>query len=194
MKTHTTPANHAPRSILILHSSIDGHTQAICERLQRTFHDKGINVTLLPLQDFSPAGHDPELVVIGASIRYGHHRPALARLLQQHVCWLARRRQAFFSVCLTARKPGKASPEGNAYVRRFLKNTGWQPEPCAVFAGKLDYARYRPLDRLMIRLIMHMTGGPTDPATCVSYTDWQAVEQFAQACLVRGDTPESIAR
>ena len=32
----------------------------------------------------------------------------------------------------------------------------------------------------MIRLIMWITGGPTDPATVVEFTDWQQVEAFAQ--------------
>lgn len=192
--TETALPPTAPRSILILHSSVDGHTRSLCEHLAERFTASGVTTSLLPLQGFSPADHDePELVVIGASIRYGHHRPALSRLLREHADWLARRRQAFFSVCLTARKPGKDSPEGNAYVRRFLKNTGWQPAPCAVFAGKLDYARYRPLDRLMIRLIMRLTGGPTDPATCVSYTDWQAVERFSRACLASDDIRMSAA-
>ncbi|MEI7614715.1 MAG: menaquinone-dependent protoporphyrinogen IX dehydrogenase, partial [Betaproteobacteria bacterium] len=35
-------------------------------------------------------------------------------------------------------------------------------------------------DRLMIRLIMLMTKGPTDPETVVEFTDWQQVENFAR--------------
>jgi menaquinone-dependent protoporphyrinogen oxidase len=31
----------------------------------------------------------------------------------------------------------------------------------------------------MIRLIMTMTGGPTDPATVIEYTDWGQVDAFA---------------
>lgn len=43
-----------------------------------------------------------------------------------------------------------------------------------------DYPRYRPFDRFMIRLIMWMTKGPTDPATVVDYTDWKEVEAFGR--------------
>jgi menaquinone-dependent protoporphyrinogen oxidase len=50
-----------------------------------------------------------------------------------------------------------------------------------VFAGRLDYARYGVLDRLVIRLIMRMTGGPTRTDTVVEYTDWQRVEAFGRA-------------
>jgi menaquinone-dependent protoporphyrinogen oxidase len=48
-----------------------------------------------------------------------------------------------------------------------------------VFAGKLDYQRYGFLDRRVIQLIMWLTHGPTDRRACVEFTDWQAVEQFA---------------
>jgi menaquinone-dependent protoporphyrinogen oxidase len=50
----------------------------------------------------------------------------------------------------------------------------------AVFAGKIDYQRYGFFDRQMIRLIMWLTKGPTDPMACVEFTDWSDVERFAQ--------------
>ncbi len=65
---------------------------------------------------------------------------------------------AFFAVNLTARKPEKRSPQTNAYTRKFLLSSPWQPKQCAVFAGALRYPRYRWFDRVMIRFIMKMTG------------------------------------
>jgi menaquinone-dependent protoporphyrinogen oxidase len=32
----------------------------------------------------------------------------------------------------------------------------------------------------MIRLIMWMTRGPTDPATNIEFTDWRQVDEFGQ--------------
>jgi menaquinone-dependent protoporphyrinogen oxidase len=49
-----------------------------------------------------------------------------------------------------------------------------------VFAGALRYPRYRWFDRLMIQLIMKMTGGETDTRKEVVYTDWQQVSIFAR--------------
>jgi menaquinone-dependent protoporphyrinogen oxidase len=49
-----------------------------------------------------------------------------------------------------------------------------------VFAGKLDYPRYGLVDRMVIRLIMLITHGPTDTSTVVEFTDWQRVEAFAR--------------
>jgi menaquinone-dependent protoporphyrinogen oxidase len=48
-----------------------------------------------------------------------------------------------------------------------------------VFAGRLDYPRYAFFDRQMIRLIMPITRGPTDPRATVEFTDWDKVAQFA---------------
>jgi menaquinone-dependent protoporphyrinogen oxidase len=79
-----------------------------------------------------------------------------------------------------ARKPEKRRPEANPYLQKFLMQIAWQPKELAVFAGKIDYPSYGPLDRLMIRLIMWMTKGPTDPTTVVEFTDWQQVEAFGR--------------
>ena len=87
---------------------------------------------------------------------------------------------AFFSVNVVARKPGKNQPETNPYLRKFLKQISWQPKELAVFAGKIDYKKYRFLDRQIIRLIMRITKGPTDPEAVVEFTEWKQVETFGQ--------------
>ena len=78
------------------------------------------------------------------------------------------------------RKPEKNQPKTNPYLKKFLKQISWQPKELAVFAGKIDYQRYSFRDRQIIRLIMWMTKGPTDPETVVEFTDWKQVETFGQ--------------
>ena len=87
---------------------------------------------------------------------------------------------AFFSVNIVARKPEKNQPDTNPYMRKFLKQIAWRPKQLAVFAGKLEYTKYSFFDRLMIRLIMFITKGPTDPKTVIEFTDWQQVESFGR--------------
>ena len=53
------------------------------------------------------------------------------------------------------------------------------PALATAFAGRLDYRRYSWRDRQIIRFIMLLTKGPTDPATSIEYTSWQAVDDFA---------------
>ena len=81
---------------------------------------------------------------------------------------------------IVARKAEKREPDANPYMQKFLRQTAWQPKGLAVFAGKLDYPRYRFVDRQLIRLIMLMTKGPTDPKAVIEFTDWQQVEAFGR--------------
>jgi menaquinone-dependent protoporphyrinogen oxidase len=119
-------------------------------------------------------------VVVGARIRYGRHTPQVYRFANTHRAALDARPNAFFTVNAVARKPAKATPEANPYVRRFLARSAWRPKLIGVFAGRIDYPRYAFWDRQVIRFIMWLTGGPTDPHATVEFTDWAAVEHFAK--------------
>jgi menaquinone-dependent protoporphyrinogen oxidase len=48
-----------------------------------------------------------------------------------------------------------------------------------VFAGRIDYPKLGWADRTVIRFIMWMTKGPTDPKGTFEFTDWNKVEAFA---------------
>jgi menaquinone-dependent protoporphyrinogen oxidase len=166
---------------LIVYSTVDGHTRAIAERLRDQLAAHGGAVTLAPI------GKQPgtalsafDRIVVGACIRYGKHRPEVYEFIERNARVLQRRPNAFFSVNVVARKPGKDTPEGNPYVRKFLREIAWRPALVGVFAGKIDYKRYGLVDRNVIRLIMLMTDGPTDPSACVDFTDWAAVEAFGR--------------
>ncbi len=168
-------------NILIIYSTTDGHTKNICERLQDVMEQQAHEVTLVSMND------NPQLdlslfdkIVIGASIRYGKHRPEVVEYINRNAQLLASKPGAFFSVNVTARKPDKNTPETNPYMPKFLKQINWQPNELAVFAGKIDYQRYTFFDRTMIRFIMWMTKGPTDRNAVVDFTDWQAVEKFGK--------------
>jgi len=176
------------RRVLIVFSTVDGHTRHICEHLGALIQARGHESVVMPLT----ACGDNDLarcdgVILGASIRYGHHRPDVAAFIARHRAALEARPNAFFSVNVVARKPGKDRPETNPYLRKFLATIAWRPQRLEVFAGKIDYPRYRFFDRQMIRFIMWLTQGPTDLDTVVEFTDWSRVEAFgaemAQAVL-----------
>jgi menaquinone-dependent protoporphyrinogen oxidase len=167
--------------LLILYSTTDGHTVRICERLRVVIEALGPSVTVKPLAE----GTADDLarcdaVVIGASIRYGKHKPEVGEFIARHQAALEAKPNAFFSVNVVARKPGKDVPEANPYLLKFLKGIAWKPQRLAVFAGKIDYPSYGALDRTMIRFIMWMTKGPTDPTAVVEFTDWSRVEAFGR--------------
>lgn len=164
--------------ILILYSSRDGHTRLIAEQIAAAIGGEGVcdvhNLHQSETIDLSSYG----AVVIGASIRYGYFRSAVGRFIGKNQTVLNALPSAFFGVNLVARKPEKRTVETNVYVRRFLAQSPWKPHLTAVFAGALRYPRYPWYDRAIIRLIMWMTGGETDPSMEVVYTDWEDVRDF----------------
>lgn len=169
-------------NILILYSTTDGHTRRICQSLAQRLGERGNSVTVQELQPAPAAELEPfDKLVIGAAIRYGHHRPAVRHFVSGHRRLLEAKPSAFFSVNLVARKPNRNRPETNPYLRRFLRRVRWQPTLAAVFPGRLDYPRYRWFDRWIIQFIMRLTGGPTDPRSVTEFTDWNAVTAFADA-------------
>lgn len=168
-------------SILLACSTVDGHTQKICEHLRLCLENEGHTVTLASLGDALPTGVGSyDKVVVGASVRYGRHRPAVYEFIRMNQRTLESRPSAFFSVNVVARKPGKDSPDTNPYIRSFRRKTAWRPALLGVFAGKIDYQRYGCLDRQVIRLIMWMTHGPTGSHDCVEFTNWAGVDAFAR--------------
>ena len=167
--------------VLLAYSTTDGHTPRICERLRQVIEQQGHAARLVPLSQADAldlAAFD--VIVIGASIRYGKHQPEVAQFIAQHQALLESKPNAFFTVNIVARKPNKNRPENNPYLLKFLRTISWKPQLLGVFAGKLDYPRYRFIDRQMIRFIMLITKGPTDPSVVVEFTDWQAVEEFGR--------------
>jgi len=167
--------------ILLIYSTTDGHTRKICHRLKQVIEEQSCRVTLISI-DNSP---DVDLnsfdkIVLGASIRYGKHNNQVYAFINRNQQLLNGKPNAFFTVNVVARKPGKNRPDTNPYLIKFLNQTSWQPKELAVFAGKIDYKKYSFRDRQVIRLIMWITKGPTDLETVVEFTDWNQVEAFAK--------------
>ena len=179
---------------LLLCSSTDGQTRRICERLRRILEDAGAEATLTMIEDadgVSPADFD--LAMVGARIRYGRTDPRVVGFARRHAATLEAMPNAYFSVNIVARKPGRDRPETNPYVRAFLRRARWRPRRVEVFAGRLDYPRYGVVDRLIIRLIMRLTGGPTRPDTVVEYTDWDRVDAFGRSLCADLTLPAAAA-
>lgn len=171
---------------LILYSTTDGHTEAICRRLQLVLENHGQRAMLLSMCDGITPNLDAfDQIVIGASIRYGRHNPRVVDFINQHQSQLERKHNAFFSVNAVARKPEKNRPETNPYLKKFLRKIKWKPQRLAVFAGRIDYPKYNRLDRIMIRFIMWVTKGPTDPRRAFEFTDWAQVEAFSRSLLIK---------
>ena len=162
---------------LIIYSTTDGQTIAISKKIGEILGDsKVISIKDAGAEDLN----EFETVVIGASIRYGKHKPEVFRFIQENHKILDTKKNAFFSVNVVARKIEKNTPDTNPYMQKFLKLSVWKPKNLSVFAGKISYPDYGLVDKYMIRFIMWMTKGPTDINGTYEFTDWDKVESFAK--------------
>ena len=165
---------------LIIYSSTDGHTKTICQRIMSCIAD-GNSKNILSLKEAAKINLlEFDKIIIGASIRYGRHSSDLYRFIKFNKDILERKDTAFFSVNVVARKIEKSDPETNPYIKKFLKISNWKPRKIAVFAGKVDYPKYRFFDKYIIKLIMFITKGPTDTSQTYEFTNWSKVDAFAK--------------
>jgi len=165
------------KKILLTYSTVDGHTKTICKKILS--YSKTSQVDILPI-DSSINIDDYDTVVIGASIRYGKYRKEIFEFIKKNEEILNSKDNAFFSVNVVARKENKNKPETNPYLIKFLNKISWQPKILDVFAGKIDYPKYKFLDKYAIKFIMWITKGPTDTSKVYEFTDWNRVKSFAE--------------
>jgi len=169
-------------TIAIYYATRDGQARRIAEHICGRL---AADAPLAPPQNLAvarPAAEDlatVSLIVLVAAVRYGKHLPEADRFLSAYGSLASPPPLALASVNLTARKPDKTTATGNAYLRKTIARHRLAPALAAAFAGRLDYRRYSWRDRQIIRFIMLLTGGPTDPDTRVEYTSWDAVDDFA---------------
>lgn len=166
------------RPLHVVYASHDGQAERIAIRIGARLRESGAPVEITRLDPTGTPPTDAALVVLVGAIRYGFHLGPVRRFAR---AWGHRTTPplAVVSVCLTARKPNRRTATDNPYLRAFLARHGLKPAASVAVAGKLDYPRYAWYDRLMIRLIMAMTRGPTDPTAVIEYTDWGQVDAFA---------------
>ena len=172
------------KNTVIIYSTTDGQTKRICERLVDQVGGE-TNVDLFCIKEKKKIDLQTyEKIVIGASIRYGKHNPLVYDFVEKNKQILLNKFTAFFTVNVVARKPQKNTPETNPYMKKFLALSKWQPTLLGVFGGRIIYPKYKFLDRLMIRLIMYITSGPTDVSETFEFTNWEEVDNFGRTILL----------
>ena len=109
------------KKTLILYSSTDGHTLRICEHIKSNIENH-TSVLLKNVEETSNLDlGEFDCVVLGASIRYGNHKPSLYAFVKKNEGLLNAKKTAFFNVNAVARKEDKNSIETNPYLKKFLR-------------------------------------------------------------------------
>ena len=136
---------------LLIYSTVDGQTEAICKRMASCA--KNTSVDVMSISNVKNLD-DYKTIIIGASIRYGKYRNEVYNFINENSLLLESKKNAFFSVNVVARKPEKNTPDTNPYVIKFLEKINWKPKNIEVFAGKIDYPKYKFIDKYAIKFIM----------------------------------------
>jgi len=159
-----------------------GHTERIALTLATLISQAGVPARARNIGLDFPSESEirsPEPCVLISPIRYGGHLAAPRRLLKRLAPLTPQKPLALLSVSLSARKEGRRSAADNLYLRKWIARSGARPALAEAIAGKLEYPRYNPFDRTMIRLIMTITGGPSDGTSVIDYTSWPRVAELA---------------
>jgi menaquinone-dependent protoporphyrinogen oxidase len=186
----------SPR-VLVLYASTHGHTRKIADRIGVVLERSGVHARVRGVHE--PGGTrdlgEFDGVIAGASVHGGHHQDEMLTWLGEHHTRLSAMPSAFFSVSLTA---ADDTDEARAAVRDMIDDvldaTGWIPRECVAFAGALQFKEYNLPTRVVMRLIAHQHDPHVDVHEDTDYTDWAAVERFAEAfaaTLFSSEVPSS---
>lgn len=164
--------------IAIVYSSKHGHVREIAERLAAIAAEHEAACTVIDARRAGTA--EPDRcggIVIAGSVHFGRHSRALRRFVERNRQWLSTVPSAFISVSAAA-----ASLDGRAeavqYMEDFFRVTGWRPDSALSAAGAVQYTKYDPLTRLIMRFASRTAGRETDLSHDYVYTDWNELGLF----------------
>jgi menaquinone-dependent protoporphyrinogen oxidase len=169
------------KKILILFASSHGQTAKIGRALARRLEAAGHDATV---HDISagppPAPDDYDAILLGSRVELGGFARPIARYVRRHRSSLEARWSGFYAVSMSAASPqerGRAAVQ--QIIDEFLEKTGWHPTRTGSFAGALAYTQYGPITRFIMKRISAANHGETDTTRDHEYTDWAAVDAFA---------------
>lgn len=168
------------KKVLIVFSSVNGQTLKISQEIKKNLEAYNHIIDIISINDAQNTMiSNYNLVLIGASIRYGKYQNSVYQFITKNLDQLKVMNSGFFSVCATARKAGKDDPTSDKYFLKFKNKSGWSPKLASIFAGAIIYSEYKWYDRIIIQLIMYITNGPTKTSENYEFTDWNKVNSFS---------------
>jgi menaquinone-dependent protoporphyrinogen oxidase len=169
----------ASRVLVVFHTS-EGQSAKVAERIASVLRARGDTVDLSEVET-APAPDAYDGIVVGDSIHAVKHSRAMIRYLEAHVAALNAMPSALFQVSLTSANPdAEHTASAHALVDGLLQRTGFDPDAVGLFAGALVYTQYGWFKRHVMRAIVRREGGDLDMSRDYEYTDWTAVERFAE--------------
>jgi menaquinone-dependent protoporphyrinogen oxidase len=169
-------------NVIVIYASREGQTEKVARRMATVLQEKGHTVALFDADHPTP-GIDLarfDVAFVGAPIHVGGYPRSVVRFVRSYRASLQRVHAAFFSVGLAvASHTSDGRAQTMPLVESFLRKTQWRPRRIELVAGALQYSKYNPVIRFVMKRIASKEGGDTDTNHDYEYTDWAAVDRFA---------------
>jgi menaquinone-dependent protoporphyrinogen oxidase len=174
--------------ILVIYSTVHGQAKAIAGRIGDHATSARTEARVVDVRVATPADlMGNETVVIVGSVQFGRHGRRLAKFVKANRERLSAMHSAFVSVSGSAIDPA-TQPIATKQMNDFLEQTGWVPAQRQIFAGAVKFTEYNPLLRFVIRRIHAARGRVLDTRRDYDFTDWGAVDRFADELLSASKT------
>ncbi len=165
--------------LMIIYSTIEGHTRNICKYLRNEAERMGHTAALFDASVMPPKPDEYDAVIIAGSIHRGKYQASIKHYAEKYHKVLNRKKSVLLSVSLSAAvEDTDLWNELIQHTEEFLLATGWEPTFVEQVAGALRYTEYDYLKRLIMRLISKRAGGDTDTSKDYEYTDWNQVKEI----------------
>jgi menaquinone-dependent protoporphyrinogen oxidase len=183
----------------VFYASTEGQTRRIAERIADRLRGRGLTAEAIDVAGPRASTFDWEGArgaILGASLHIGRHQRAARRFVVANLARLNAVPSVFFSVSMAAASKNPVEVESARKIANdFPTAAGWRPDAVESVAGRLAYTQYGFITRWLMKRVARKEGGATDTSRDWEYTDWDAVDRFADAFAARvGEASGHAAR
>ena len=183
------------KPFVVLYATREGQTRRIAHHIEARVNDHGHPARIRRIHDIrEPFDLDRyEGAILAASVHLGKHEPEVVEFVKRHRDKLEKLPTALLSVSLSeagAEDPTRtedereeAAADVRGAIDGFLRETGWRPKHIKAVAGALVYSKYNFITRFVMKQIAKKRAIATDTAHDYEFTDWKAVDHFADEIL-----------
>jgi menaquinone-dependent protoporphyrinogen oxidase len=169
----------------------EGQTRKIAERIAADLRAHGMDVDLRDVRTIRAPieWHSYATVCLAASVHAGRHEREMIDFVRTNRQELQQLGAVFLSITLseagaedrhaTAERRERSATDAKRMIDVFVEQTGWKPVRSLSVAGALAYTQYNFIVRFFKKRIARAQGAPTDTSRDYEFTDWAAVDRFA---------------
>lgn len=171
--------------ILVLYSTVEGHTAKIARRIANKIEALGNEVFLTETSD--PGYCDPgvfDAAILCAPIHMGMYPDEFVQYVKDWQPVLSRVPSALItSSLLIACKDDDAQKEAKAYPAKLIFETDWEPDKTYNIAGSLNYPEYDFFKRWIMKRAARSENWSDDTREEHDFTQWDDLETFTDDFL-----------